>query len=192
MKRLSTERMVMKKIVVSAIGKDRPGIVAGLTKALYDAGCNLEDSAMTLLEGEFAILLMAQMPPGMKASGLQAKLRETAKRLGLTLAVKMMDASIGPEKETKRSAMVRVSGADQTGIVHRVSALLAEHGVNIVDLSSRRIEGGPDKDKAVYIVQMDISLPASLSLAALQQALKKLGKEIGLDMDVQEMRVERL
>ncbi len=182
----------MKKIVVSAIGKDRPGIVAGLTKALYDAGCNLEDSAMTMLEGEFAILLMAQMPQGMKTEGLQDKLRAAAKNLGLTLNVKMLSVANAIEQEPPRSAMVRVSGADQTGIVHRVSALLAEHGVNIVDLSSRRIEGSPDKDKAVYIVQMDIGLPASLSLAALQQALKKLGKEMGLDMDVQEMRVERL
>ena len=40
--------------IVTALGQDRPGIVAGVTKVLYDLGCNLEDSAMTRLEGEFA------------------------------------------------------------------------------------------------------------------------------------------
>ena len=36
--------------IVTALGQDRPGIVAGVTEVLYKLGCNLEDSAMTRLE----------------------------------------------------------------------------------------------------------------------------------------------
>ncbi len=45
---------------ITAIGKDRPGIVAGVSKALYDLGTNIEDSSMTILSGEFAMIPRAR------------------------------------------------------------------------------------------------------------------------------------
>ena len=43
---------------LSAIGRDRPGIVADLAELIYECDCNLEDSRMTLLGSEFAVLLL--------------------------------------------------------------------------------------------------------------------------------------
>ena len=43
---------------LSAIGRDRPGIVADLAELIYECDCNLEDSSMTMLGGEFAVLLL--------------------------------------------------------------------------------------------------------------------------------------
>ena len=43
---------------MSGIGKDRPGIVADLAELIFDHGCNLEDSSMTVLGSEFAVLLL--------------------------------------------------------------------------------------------------------------------------------------
>jgi glycine cleavage system transcriptional repressor len=49
----------MKKwFALSAIGRDRPGIVADLAELIYECDCNLEDSSMTLLGSEFAVLLL--------------------------------------------------------------------------------------------------------------------------------------
>ena len=52
----------MKRYALTAIGRDRPGIVAAVTKALYEHDCNIEDSSMTILEDEFAIILIMSMP----------------------------------------------------------------------------------------------------------------------------------
>ncbi|NNK96454.1 MAG: amino acid-binding protein, partial [Desulfobacterales bacterium] len=46
-----------KKFLLTAFSKDRPGIVADLSQVIYENGYNLEDSSMTNLAGEFAILL---------------------------------------------------------------------------------------------------------------------------------------
>ena len=43
---------------MSAIGRDRPGIVADLAELIYECDCNLEDSSMTVLGSEFAVLLL--------------------------------------------------------------------------------------------------------------------------------------
>jgi glycine cleavage system transcriptional repressor len=49
---------------LSAIGRDRPGIVADLAELIYECDCNLEDSSMTILGSEFAVLLRSPANPG--------------------------------------------------------------------------------------------------------------------------------
>ena len=49
----------MKKwFAVSAIAQDHPGIVADLAELIYECDCNLEESSMTVLGSEFAVLLL--------------------------------------------------------------------------------------------------------------------------------------
>ena len=45
-------------LVISAQGKDRPGIVNTLSKAALDSGCNITNSRMAVLGGEFALILL--------------------------------------------------------------------------------------------------------------------------------------
>src|SRR4029079_1840184 len=49
---------VKRWFALSAIGRDRPGIVADLAELIYECDCNLEDSSMTILGSEFAVLLL--------------------------------------------------------------------------------------------------------------------------------------
>ena len=46
------------RYIMTAFGKDRPGIVADVTSVLYETGCNLEDSTMSMLSDEFTINLL--------------------------------------------------------------------------------------------------------------------------------------
>ena len=63
--------------LLTAVGNDRPGIAAGVAKVLYDAGCNIEDSEMARLSGQFAIMLMLRLPEGLTSS--QARWQPTAR-----------------------------------------------------------------------------------------------------------------
>ncbi len=180
----------MKKIVVSAIGKDRPGIVAGLTELLFFAGCNLEDSAMTILEGEFAILLICSKPKKISIKQFQSALDRQAKKLGLALTVKEMEIARGRARDDSREAVVTASGTDQTGILYRLSTTLAKHKVNITDLTSRQIPG--PKKSTLYIVMIEIALPKAMVLDVLRNALEKVAKSTGLDIGLREIDVEQL
>lgn len=48
--------------IVTAFGQDRPGIVALMADSLYRLGCNIEDTCMTRLRGEFTMMLMVRLP----------------------------------------------------------------------------------------------------------------------------------
>ena len=150
---------------LSALGVDRPGIVAAVSGALVDQGCNLEDSTMTILQGHFAILLVISAPPGMTVEQLESALEPAAGRLDLVVAVrdlgeteKPSDASDvgGSAPDTMTSWSVSVYGADRPGIVHQVANALADAGANIVDLATHLI-GEPDAP--VYVMVMRVLLP---------------------------------
>ena len=180
----------MKKIVVSAIGKDRPGIVAGVTEALFRAGCNLEDSAMTILESEFAILLISSKPAKISMKQFQSQLGLLAKKTGLVVQVKEMNVARGKPSGAVRSAIVSASGTDQTGILFRLATVLAKHRVNITDLASRQI---PSPQKAtLYAVMIEVVLPKGLALEGLRQALEQVARPMHLDLSVREISVEQL
>ena len=68
----------MNEIAITAIGRDRPGIVAGFTEVLLSLGCNLADCSMSLLRDQFAMILLVEAPDGVSAGRLDAALQELA------------------------------------------------------------------------------------------------------------------
>src|SRR4030067_3820292 len=59
--RINGARIMKRWYMVTVVGKDRPGIVAGLTEALYRGGANLGEASMARLGGNFTIMLMVQI-----------------------------------------------------------------------------------------------------------------------------------
>ena len=71
-----------------------------------------------------------------------------------------------------------VYGSDRPGIVHRVASLLADNGVNIVDLSTRVIG---DVDRPVYAMILEVTLPPTADAAGLQTPLADLASDLGVE-----------
>jgi glycine cleavage system transcriptional repressor len=171
-------------VAVTVIGNDRPGIVAGVSKALLDAGCNLEDVSSTILRGHFSMVLLVEAPDPVDAPALEEKLTAVGEELGLTVVarpVESMDAEV--EAATH---MVSVYGADKPGIVFHVTDRLAGTGANITDLTSRVIGG---EDEPVYALMLEISAPAGVDLEA---ALTELRAELGVDASVHPIEADLL
>jgi predicted amino acid-binding ACT domain protein len=59
---------------VTAIGRDRPGIVAAISGVFADIGANIEDACMAILRGNFAVMLIAALPEGADQAELEARL----------------------------------------------------------------------------------------------------------------------
>ncbi len=184
----------MTHVAVTAIGTDRPGIVARVTGVLVDHGGNLEDSAMTILGGHFAIMLVVEVPDDQDAAELEAALAAEVAPLGLTVAVRPVagpDPALGPgpgpgggdvdraEAGVGRSWSVSVHGADRPGIVHRVTQLLAAHGANIVDLSTRKVGVG---EASAYVLLLAVSLAPGADSDLLGGELERLAIDLGVDV----------
>jgi predicted amino acid-binding ACT domain protein len=66
------------EVAVTAVGTDRPGIVAALTGALLEIGGNLEDARAALLRGSFATVLAVAVPDEIGPEQVEAALRPVA------------------------------------------------------------------------------------------------------------------
>ena len=123
---------------MSAIGRDRPGIVADLAELIYESDCNLEDSRMTILGSEFAVLLLLSA----KDEEAERRLVAGAKRLEwekrLTVFFRPLDGDTPRDPRRNATALqCVVTGVDKAGIVARVSRTLADSGVNVTALSTQ-------------------------------------------------------
>ncbi len=172
----------MPHFAVTAVGVDRPGIVAAVTAVFVEQGCNLEDTSMTILRGHFAMMMVVEAPEGVSTGDLEAALVGPAAAFDLLLAVRpLREERTAEVPEPESIWTVAVYGADHPGIVHGVAALLAGLEVNIVDLQTRVI-GEPDNP--VYSMLMEVSLPAGVHSEHLAGELQRLGAELGVSVSL--------
>ena len=166
----------MAHYAISAIGADRPGIVAAVTGALMQLGCNLEDTSMAILRGHFSMMLIVQVPPAVELGDIESALAAATSVLELIVVVRPIDEGV-PSSPVGAAWTVSVYGADRPGIVHRVTALLADAGVNVVDLTTHVIG---DPERPVYAMFLDVTVPAPVDAGELSARLAGLARELGV------------
>lgn len=158
-----------KNLAVSIIGKDRPGIVAGISRALLQTGCNIEDSSMTLLRSEFAMILIVSVPSGIAVDAVVKTLEASARALGLSCFVRPLNpAEHSREKQSGSPWVLSVYGADKPGIVHAVSALLARRRINITNVQTK-VTGSAGRP--AYCMFLEVFIPARMAMPAMKKAL---------------------
>jgi glycine cleavage system transcriptional repressor len=171
------------------------GIVAELTDALFGMGCNLLDSSMTLLRGEFAIILMLSLPTDMTINELAKRVTDLEKRLGFTLHLRELSEAelVQAEEEESNGYIISVYGADKPGIVSGVTRKLAEMGVNITDVETKRTSpGASGKGEPIFIMVLEVTAPGSVKTDHLTRDMKATAAELGVDVSVQEWDVLEL
>ena len=181
-----------KHFVITAIGKDRPGIVSAVTEVLYLNRCNIEDSSMTILGGEFAVIMIVSAPAKLTQNSLEHHFVKAAKRLSLNIQCK--DVKLPPkyhssETEKQNPHMISLLGADQPGLVYRVARLLADQKINITDVNTKVVGSGK---KPVYAMLIEVELPKKLSPEKIKNELTKLGKKLKADITLKPVDVFQL
>ena len=148
--------------MLTLVGKDRPGIVAHVTAALYEGGANLGEASMMRLGGNFTIMMMVQFAGSARA--LEEVVGGVAESLGLKLHIDPIEARLHDHPEP--DVHITVYGADRAGIVARVTGVLAEAGLDILDLESD--VAGTDAEP-IYIMHLEGH--ATEGIDALESAL---------------------
>jgi glycine cleavage system transcriptional repressor len=169
------------ELAVTAVGADRPGIVAAVAEVLHDVGGNVEDSAMTILGGHFAIVLLVSSP--VAAEELRASLAPVADRLGLTVSV---SGAAGQSTGAEATHLLSVYGADKPGILAGVTRALADEGANITDLETRVLSAGSDP---VYAMVVELVVGAG-GEGALAAALDEVCETLGVDHTLRTIEAE--
>lgn len=163
----------MPHLALSAIGRDRPGIVAAISKVLLDHRCNVEDSTMSILRGHFTMMLIVSAPESTDLQDLRAELDDV--RAGLSLeGVSVSEVAEVADETAVASHILTVYGADHPGILHSVTAALAADQVDIVDLTTR-VSG--EERNPLYAMILEVAVPDGVDLDALQTELGRVCHE---------------
>jgi len=177
-----------KHLALSVLGKDRPGIVASITKDLFEAGCNIEDSSMTLLRSEFAMILLVSLGKTTTLEGLRKKFKALSDKTGLSVFLKPISNKEGQTETSQGSPhIIAVYGADKPGIVYGVSSLLAKNRINITDVQTTY-----SANANTYTMLLEARLPRAVSLAAAKKILTALGARLGVTITIQAVDTPQL
>lgn len=168
---------------LSAIGADRPGIVADLAELIYECDCNLEDSSMTILGSEFAVLLLLSGD----GAEVERRLSTSCKRLEWEkrLTVFFRPLSGPPSRAPHHGSTMEctVVGVDKAGIVARVARALSDRGANVVDL---RTESRPEPESGtpMFTMRMRLDVPLGVDARALQTQLEPVADALRVDLTI--------
>jgi glycine cleavage system transcriptional repressor len=174
----------MPQLALSAIGRDRPGIVAEVTRALLGHSLNITDSQMAVLGGRFTMMLIVDAPDGTDLDAVHEELRRTRERLSLDALSLSALAEAADAPAADPSHIVTVYGVDHPGIVHAVSARLAARAVNVTDLETRLVGDG------LYAMVLEVALPLELDPEVLAGMLAEVGAEQGVEVTVRPLEAD--
>jgi glycine cleavage system transcriptional repressor len=166
-----------KYLVLSALGKDRPGIVNLLSRAIFDAGCNIEDSRMTVLGGEFSLMLLVSGAWN-EIAKLEAQIKPSAVKLDLTLLCKQTEPRA--VKATMVPYVVDVVSMDHPGIVHDIAEFFSTRQINIEDLNTWTYAAA-HTGTPMFSLNMTISIPADTHIGQLREEFMRFCDALNLD-----------
>ncbi len=165
-------------ILISAVGTDRIGIVEDISAAVLSAACNIEESRMAILGGEFAALVLASGEGG-ATEGLMARAEKLGSDLGLSVSIR---PTVPPKEDIDAVPYILESASvDEPGIVHSVASALRRRGINIAELETDTAPA-PWTGAPMFTMKAAILVPRAVTVQSLRKELEALETEHGLDL----------
>lgn len=164
-------------LVITALGEDRPGIVNDVSRLIVDAGCNIEDSRMTVLGGDFALILLVSGKWNELAK-LENSLPQLARKQNLLLHAKRTEPPRA--RGNLLPYAVEVVALDQPGIVHQLANFFAKREISIRDMATASYAAA-HTGTPMFSVQMTVDVPAAAHIAALREEFMDFCDQLNLD-----------
>lgn len=171
-------------LVISALGDDRPGLVNDLSRCVLESGCNIADSRMTVLGGDFAVILLASGNWNAVAK-LEDQLPALAERLGLTVNSHRTEV-----RETHGNLLpyaVDVVALDNPGIVHNLANFFSSREINIQDLTTSCYSAAHTGTQ-MFSVHMRVDIPALVHIATLRDEFMDFCDQLNLDAIIEPIK----
>lgn len=169
-----------KQMILSVMSKDRPGVIADITGAIYRLNGDLADLNQSVLCGYLTMILIASFDEEVTPEDVLAEISHIKTPVKFEVSIKVMDEpiDISHYKLPEDTYIMTVQGQNQSGLVYSISKFCYSHNINIHDLATTL-----RNDKYTMVLQLDLSGVASIS--SVQDALAEFSKESGLTVMMQ-------
>ena len=152
-------------------------MVQDLTKVILACGGNIEESRMTSLGAEFAMLLLVS-GNWHTLSRLEQGLDKLCDKGDLQVSIKKTGDK--PVAEDRMPYAVDVVALDQQGIVFNLANFFASRDIEIADVATRSYAAA-HTGAPMFAVQMAVNVPASVQVAQLRDEFLELCDRLNLD-----------
>jgi len=165
------------QLVLSALGKDKPGIIDEISSTVLNSGCTILDSRMAVLGGDFALLLQVGGNWNNLAK-LENQIEGLQERLGLTMISRR--ASEQHDHKDLLPYGVDVVALDQPGIVHNLAKFFSRRQINIQEMVTSSYAAAHSGTQ-MFSVHMSVQVPASTHISTLREEFMEFCDELNLD-----------
>ncbi|GMQ88036.1 MAG: hypothetical protein BMS9Abin08_1254 [Gammaproteobacteria bacterium] len=172
------------QLVIAALGEDRPGLVDQLSGWILDSGCNIADSRMMVLGGEFSVLLLV-FGNWNNLARLEDQVGQIEQKLGMSLSVKRTE----PKQRNGEFLpyAVDVVALDHPGIVHNLANFFSQRNINIQDLSTTSYAAAHTGTQ-MFAVHMALDVPADTHIATLREEFMEFCDQLNLDAVIEPLK----
>jgi len=170
-----------KHMIISVMSKDRPGIIASITGAIYHLGGDLADLNQTVLCGYLTMILSASFDGEVTKEDLVAAISHIKTESKFEVSIKELSSSSdnATEEPPSETYILTVQGPNKAGIVHGISQFCFDHNINILDLATTL-----KKDQYTMALQLDLRR-CSFELETLQKELYDYARKNDLTVMIQ-------
>lgn len=161
------------KVILTAVGSDRPGLTQALAEAVYVAGGNWLESHLSRLGGKYVGSVLVEIAD---VPAFEQAIR-AVDAVGLDVSI----VPAGEEPAVQGAVQsIELVGQDRPGIVREVTAVLAGLGVNIEDFVTTT-ENGAWSGELLFRANARVTIPPGLAAESVQAALEAISGEIMVD-----------
>ena len=172
------------QMVLSALGADRPGIIEELSRAVLECGCNILDSRMAVLGGDFALLLQLAGNWNTLAK-LEDQLPGLGNRLGLTITSRRTQET-SPGRDLMPYA-VEVVALDQPGIVHHLARFFSQREINIQEMITSSYPAA-HTGTPMFSVHLRVGIRGNIRISDLREEFAEFCDNLNLDAVIEPVK----
>ena len=165
-------------LVLTVIGKDRPGLVETLADVIAQYEGNWDESRMARLAGHFAGVVQIHLPESQAVDFIAAL--PTLADQGLSVSVVDSDWSLA-NVDHHNSLRLELVGQDRPGIVREISSKLAALGVSMQDLRTV-VESAPMSGERLFRAEAELAPSAQTDSQQIRAILERLADEMMIDI----------
>ena len=166
----------MNSLIISAVGSDRSGIVSEISGIITNHGGNVEESRMSKMGSDFAIIMLVSVPLDWEES-LELSIQSIK---NLTIITKHTAIQ---EPGDFQKYQIDLNGADNEGIVQVLSKYLAEKSINIIEMNTY-ISYAPVSGTPLFNLKSVISIPDNLNISDIQTDVQQISQILGIEIVV--------
>lgn len=162
------------KIIISASGPDRKGIVSEISSIINNYNGNIEISRMIRLEEQFSILILIEI----EIENIKSLKNKLKKIKNLDINTTETNAS---NKSYKNKFHLYINGADNEGIIYSFSNYLTKLNINIEEINTN-IKNAPMSATPLFMMDLIVTTLEDVNQKKILENLNEISKKLGVEV----------